>query len=106
MLVVVEVGLITPPFGINLFVLKSLDREIGIGRVMRGVLPFVAADIVKIALIALVPAIALWLPSTMRCGKCRDLRPGPGCDGWIPVPCRGVRQPDAQLRATSTGRTL
>lgn len=65
MLVVVEVGLITPPFGINLFVLKSLDREVAIGRVMRGVLPFVAADIVKIALIALIPALALWLPSTM-----------------------------------------
>lgn len=66
MLVVVEVGLITPPFGINLFVLKSLDRNMAIGRVMRGVLPFVAADIVKIALLALIPSIALWLPSTMQ----------------------------------------
>ena len=66
MLVVVEVGLITPPFGINLFVLKSIDREVAIGRVMRGVLPFVAADLLKITLLALIPAITLWLPSTMQ----------------------------------------
>ncbi len=66
MLVVVEVGLITPPFGINLFVLKSLQPDVGLGQVMRGVLPFVLADIVKIALLVAFPAIALWLPSTMN----------------------------------------
>lgn len=65
MLIVVEVGLITPPFGINLFVLKSLQPGVGIGQVMRGVLPFILADIVKIALLVAFPAIALWLPSTM-----------------------------------------
>ena len=66
MLVVVEIGLITPPFGINLFVLKSLQPEVGLGQVMRGVLPFVAADIVKIMLLIGFPAIALWLPSTTQ----------------------------------------
>jgi tripartite ATP-independent transporter DctM subunit len=66
MLVVVEIGLITPPFGINLFVLKSLQPDQPIGRVMKGVLPFVAADVVKIALLVAFPAIALWLPSTMN----------------------------------------
>ena len=66
MLVVVEIGLITPPFGINLFVLKSLQPDVGLGQVMRGVLPFVAADIVKIILLIGFPAIALWLPSTTQ----------------------------------------
>ena len=66
MLVVVEIGLITPPFGINLFVLKSLQPEVGIGQVMGGVTPFILADIVKIVLLVAFPAIALWLPSTMN----------------------------------------
>jgi len=66
MLVVVEIGLITPPFGINLFVLKSLQPEVNLGQVMRGVLPFVAADMIKIALLIAFPAIALWLPGTMQ----------------------------------------
>lgn len=66
MLVVVELGLITPPFGINLFVLKSLRPDVPLIKVMRGVGPFIIADFVKIALLVLFPAIALWLPSTMR----------------------------------------
>jgi C4-dicarboxylate transporter DctM subunit len=66
MLVVTELGLITPPFGINLFVIKSLQPDVPLIRVMRGVLPFIAADVVKIALLVLFPAIALWLPSTMQ----------------------------------------
>lgn len=65
MLVVVEIGLITPPFGLNLFVLNSLQPEVPIARVMKGVLPFILADMVKIALLVACPALALWLPSTM-----------------------------------------
>lgn len=66
MLVIVELGLITPPFGINLFVIKSLRPDVPLGRVMKGVMPFIAADVVKIVLLVAFPAIALWLPSTMR----------------------------------------
>jgi len=51
MLVVVEIGLITPPFGINLFVLKSLQPDQPLSKVMKGVLPFIAADVVKLALL-------------------------------------------------------
>ncbi|WP_428925896.1 TRAP transporter large permease subunit [Marinibacterium sp. SX1] len=65
MLVVVEIGLITPPFGLNLFVLNSLQPDVPISRVMKGVLPFILADIVKIVLLVAFPALALWLPSTM-----------------------------------------
>ena len=66
MLVVVELGLITPPFGINLFVLKSLQPDQPIGKIMRGVIPFICADLIKIVLLVAFPAIALWLPSTMN----------------------------------------
>jgi tripartite ATP-independent transporter DctM subunit len=65
-LVVLETGLITPPFGIHLFVLKGIvGADVPLGRVYRGVLPFVIADFAKLALLVLFPAIALWLPSTM-----------------------------------------
>ncbi len=66
MLVVVEVGLITPPFGINVFVLKAVaGADLPLATVFRGVMPFVGADLVKLALLVLLPALVLWLPSTM-----------------------------------------
>lgn len=65
-LIVLEVGLITPPFGIHLFVLKSITGEnVPLGTVYRGVLPFVYADFIKLTLLVIFPAIALWLPQTM-----------------------------------------
>ncbi len=66
MVVVIETGLITPPFGINVFVLKSMVPDVPLGTIFRGVVPFVAADLVKLILLVLFPAIALWLPSTMQ----------------------------------------
>lgn len=65
MLMVVEIGMISPPFGMNLFILKSIDRDVRLGTVMRGVLPFVTVDLVKVVLLVAFPALALWLPSTM-----------------------------------------
>ena len=65
-LIVLEVGLITPPFGIHLFVLKSITGgDVPLGVVYRGVLPFVYADFIKLTLLVAFPAIALWLPQTM-----------------------------------------
>ena len=65
-LVVLETGLITPPFGIHLFVLKSIaGADVPLVSVYRGVLPFVCADLLKLLLLVLFPAIVLWLPSTM-----------------------------------------
>ena len=65
-LIVLEVGLITPPFGIHLFVLKSITGgDVPLGVVYRGVLPFVYADFIKLGLLVIFPAIALWLPQTM-----------------------------------------
>lgn len=61
---VMEIGSITPPMGINIFVLSGITGT-QIGTIYRGVIPFVIADIVHVALITAVPAIALWLPGMM-----------------------------------------
>jgi tripartite ATP-independent transporter DctM subunit len=64
--VVVEIGLISPPVGMNLFVLKALLPQVPTGTLFRGVLPFMLADVVRLAILIAFPAIALWLPSMMR----------------------------------------
>jgi tripartite ATP-independent transporter DctM subunit len=63
---VVEIGLISPPVGMNLFVLKTLLPDVTTGTVFRGVLPFFWADVLRLAILVLVPWLALWLPSLMR----------------------------------------
>jgi len=64
--VVVEIGLISPPVGMNLFVLKTLIPEVPTNTVFRGVLPFMLADCVRMALLIAFPAISLYLPSLMK----------------------------------------
>ena len=63
--VMTEISLITPPVGLNVFVLKSVMPDVALGAIFRGVLPFVLADIVRVALILAIPGIALWLPGLM-----------------------------------------
>jgi len=58
----VEVGMISPPFGLNLFVINAMAKDVPMGETYRGVMGFVASDFVRIILLALVPALALWLP--------------------------------------------
>ncbi|QPM91023.1 TRAP transporter large permease [Pseudooceanicola algae] len=60
-LVVVEVGLITPPVGMNLFVINSMDRETPIGQTYKAVMYFVASDILRVALMLVFPVITLGL---------------------------------------------
>lgn len=60
--VTVEIGLLTPPVGTNAFVLSSVLPDVSISTVFRGVLPFWIADLFRVALIAGVPAISLFLP--------------------------------------------
>ena len=62
---VVELGLITPPIGMNVFIIKGMAPEVPLGTIYKGVLPFAIAQIMLIALIVIFPAIATWLPSTM-----------------------------------------
>jgi len=65
-IVVVELGLITPPIGINVFTVKSAVPDVPLTKIFKGVLPFVAADLVALFIIVLVPGIATLLPSLMR----------------------------------------
>ncbi|WP_208351762.1 TRAP transporter large permease [Pseudaestuariivita rosea] len=60
-LIVVEVGLITPPVGMNLFIINGVARDIPIGKTYRGVAPFVLSDMVRVVLLVSFPAITLWL---------------------------------------------
>ncbi len=61
----VELALITPPIGMNIFVISALARDVGIQKIYAGVLPFVAADFLRIGLVIAFPALALYLPGTM-----------------------------------------
>ena len=58
----VEVGMISPPFGLNLFVINAMAKDVPMGETYRGVMGFVASDFVRIILLAMVPGLALWLP--------------------------------------------
>ena len=64
--VVCELGMIVPPIGINVFLIHGLARDIPLASIYRGVAPFIAADGLRLALLAAFPAITLWLPSALR----------------------------------------
>ncbi|MFD2176656.1 TRAP transporter large permease [Veronia pacifica] len=63
---VVEMGLITPPVGMNLFVLKTTNSDIPMVALWKGVMPFVVADVIRIGLIIAFPALVMWLPEAAR----------------------------------------
>lgn len=62
----VELGLITPPVGMNVFVINSIAKHISLPVIFRGVLPFVLADILRLILLIALPWLVLFLPATMR----------------------------------------
>jgi TRAP-type C4-dicarboxylate transport system permease large subunit len=62
---VTELSLITPPIGINIFVLRAVLPDVRTGDLMRGVLPFCLADIVRLAILVHIPWLSLVLPSLM-----------------------------------------
>jgi tripartite ATP-independent transporter DctM subunit len=63
---IVEIGLISPPVGMNLFVLSTLLPGVRTTTVFQGVLPFMAADVVRLGILIAFPIISLWLPSQMK----------------------------------------
>jgi tripartite ATP-independent transporter DctM subunit len=65
---VVELGLITPPIGMNVFVIKGITKDIPLETIFRGVTPFIVAQVILILILIMFPQIALWLPSTMAPG--------------------------------------
>ncbi|CTQ60480.1 MAG: TRAP transporter large permease [Roseibium album] len=65
-LIVVELGLITPPVGMNVFVISSLARDTPMIETFKGVAPFFGAEVIRVILLVSFPAIALWLPEILR----------------------------------------
>ncbi len=63
--VVTEISLITPPIGMNVFVLKAMLPDVETKTIFKGVTPFWLLDIVRLALLVLIPSISLYLPSLM-----------------------------------------
>lgn len=61
-LIVIELGLITPPVGLNIFIISSLSEGAPMRETYKGVLAFVAAEFIRVSLILLFPAVALFLP--------------------------------------------
>src|ERR1700722_9671974 len=61
----VELGLIHPPVGMNVFVIKTVVKDVSFSTIFVGVLPFVVTDILRLAILIAFPAIALYLPSRM-----------------------------------------
>jgi TRAP-type C4-dicarboxylate transport system permease large subunit len=57
-----EIGFVHPPIGMNLYVIQGVAREVSLGRIFKGVLPFLAADLLHLTLLVVFPAIALGLP--------------------------------------------
>jgi tripartite ATP-independent transporter DctM subunit len=64
-LIVVELGLITPPVGMNVFVINSLARDVPMSQTFLGVMPFFAAELFRVALLVAFPALTLWLPKLL-----------------------------------------
>jgi tripartite ATP-independent transporter DctM subunit len=65
MVVMVEIGLITPPVGLNVFVIRAQIPEIPLSKIFAGIVPFLIADAVLVALLLVFPDIALWLPRVL-----------------------------------------
>ena len=61
----VELGLIHPPVGMNVFVIKSVVKDVSFATIFKGVIPFVVTDIVRLVILIAFPVIALWLPGRM-----------------------------------------
>jgi C4-dicarboxylate transporter, DctM subunit len=64
-IMVTEISLITPPIGLNVFVMKSMLPEVPLMTIYKGIMPFFVADIVRLGLVIAFPAIALYLPNLM-----------------------------------------
>jgi len=69
MVMVVEISLITPPIGLNVFVIKSMLPDVPLKTIFKGITPFFIADLIRLALVVFIPSLALWLPSLVYGGN-------------------------------------
>jgi C4-dicarboxylate transporter, DctM subunit len=64
--VIVEIGMISPPVGMNLFVILAMLKSVSTRTLYRGIIPFCIADVIRLIILIAFPAISLWLPSFMK----------------------------------------
>ncbi|WP_118133345.1 TRAP transporter large permease [Oceanicella sp. SM1341] len=65
-LIVVELGLITPPVGMNVFVISAMAKTVPMRETFIGVMPFFLAELVRVVILVAFPALTLWLPTILR----------------------------------------
>ncbi|MFL2770141.1 MAG: TRAP transporter large permease [Rhodospirillaceae bacterium] len=63
--VVMEMGMITPPIGLNVFVLQGMAKNVPFSTIYAGIWPFLVSDVVRLLILTLFPALTLWLPKAM-----------------------------------------
>jgi TRAP-type C4-dicarboxylate transport system permease large subunit len=63
---VAEIGAITPPVGLNVFVIKGVAPDVPISEIFKGILPFWGADMVRLLILVAIPQISLFLPNMLR----------------------------------------
>ena len=61
-----EIGLITPPVGLNVFIIKGVAKDVPIGTIFRGIFPFLIGDLCEIGLLIAVPQVVMFLPNMMK----------------------------------------
>jgi C4-dicarboxylate transporter, DctM subunit len=61
-----EMGLITPPVGLNVYVIKGIAKDVSMYQIFQGIMPFLIADVILVIVMIFVPQIALFLPSLMK----------------------------------------
>jgi TRAP-type C4-dicarboxylate transport system permease large subunit len=62
----VTLGMICPPVGMNVFVINSIARDVPLGDIYRGTMPFIGVDLLRLLILCAFPAISLWLPGLVR----------------------------------------
>ncbi|HPQ95690.1 MAG: TRAP transporter large permease [Thiothrix sp.] len=64
-LIVVELGLITPPVGMNVFIISAMAKDVPMRETFKGVMPFFASELIRVAVLVAFPALTLWLPRVL-----------------------------------------
>jgi C4-dicarboxylate transporter, DctM subunit len=64
--VIIELGMLIPPLGMNVFVVHGIAPTIPLKAIYRGVMPYVVSNLIRLALLLAFPALALWLPSVLK----------------------------------------
>jgi len=66
MVIMVEIGMITPPVGVNVFVIKGVAKDVPMYTIFRGIVPFFVCDLILVALLVIMPRLATFLPGIMK----------------------------------------